>query len=68
MFLLPTGNHEDGKSDDNPIHLGGIRKDEFELLLSVLLHRSVYRTNAQRRPPASGVIIHLTAIADEQST
>ncbi|KAH0830149.1 hypothetical protein J3R83DRAFT_1497 [Lanmaoa asiatica] len=42
MFLLPTGDphKEEGKSDDNPIHLGCIKKDEFEQLLSVLLYRT----------------------------
>ena len=30
---------EEGKSDDNPIYLEGIKKDEFEQFLSVLLHR-----------------------------
>lgn len=43
MFLLPTGDlhneEEAGKSDDNPIHLVGIKKEEFELFLRVLLRR-----------------------------
>ena len=38
MFLLPTGDFhtEEGTSDDNPIYLEGVKKDEFELLLRVL--------------------------------
>ncbi|KAH0830150.1 hypothetical protein J3R83DRAFT_1498 [Lanmaoa asiatica] len=42
MFLLPTGDTQDeeGKSDDNPIHLTGIEKDEFVQFLSVLLRRT----------------------------
>ncbi|KAF8548457.1 hypothetical protein OG21DRAFT_1449080 [Imleria badia] len=42
MFLLPTGDlhREEGTSDDNPIYLEGIQKDEFEQLLGVLFHRT----------------------------
>ena len=44
MFRLPKGDlhDEEGKCDDDPIHLLGIKKDEFEQLLSVLFHRRVH--------------------------
>ncbi|KAF9228863.1 hypothetical protein BS17DRAFT_213769 [Gyrodon lividus] len=42
MFLLPVGDlHEvEGLDDSKPIRLDGTKKDDFEQLMSVLLHRT----------------------------
>ena len=47
MFLLPQGEQVivEGQSDENPIVLQGIEKDEFEPLLKALLYRSVRALN-----------------------
>ena len=49
MFLLPQGEQVmvEGQSDENPIVLQGIEKDEFEPLLKALLYRSVRVLNSQ---------------------
>ncbi|KAF9239119.1 hypothetical protein BU15DRAFT_62136 [Melanogaster broomeanus] len=51
MFLLPAGDlHEvEGRNDEKPIRLEGIKKDEFEQLLKVLLHWS-YTSQSQELP------------------
>lgn len=50
MFLLPVGDScvAEGRNDEDPIHLIGIQKDEFEQLLSVLFHRQVHRDDDAR--------------------
>ena len=47
MFLLPQGEQVivEGQSDENPIVLQGIEKDDFESLLKALLYRSVRVSN-----------------------
>ena len=37
MFSLPVAGNADGSSDDNPIRLDGVRKEEFQRFLEVLL-------------------------------
>lgn len=41
MFLLPQGDEDkvEGLSDENPVVLQGIKQDQFEHLLTVLLSR-----------------------------
>ena len=50
MFLLPQGDTAEieGLNDENPVVLKGIRQDEFEQLLTVLLSRSVLGSNISR--------------------
>ncbi|KAG9318075.1 hypothetical protein JVU11DRAFT_140 [Chiua virens] len=56
QFLLPTGegDEEGGKRDDNPVHLMGIKKNEFEQLLNVLLHRTYGK--CQKVPSDIGIV------------
>ena len=51
MFLLPQGEQVvvEGLSDENPVVLQGIDKDEFEPLLRVLLYRLVLILKSQKQ-------------------
>ena len=50
MFLLPQGEQVvvEGLSDEIPLVLHGINRDEFEPLLRVLLYRSVIILMSQK--------------------
>lgn len=37
MFSLPVAEDAEGSTDDNPIRLDGIKKEEFRRFLEVLL-------------------------------
>ena len=44
MFSMPQGSQStvEGLSDDKPIRLDGVAKNDFEQLLKALFHRSVF--------------------------
>ena len=50
MFLLPQGEQVvvEGLSDENPVVLQGINRDEFESLLKALLYRLVLILKSQK--------------------
>lgn len=49
MFKLPAGegNETDGSTDENPIRLDGIKKADFEQLLTVMYLRLVVFDDVQ---------------------